>query len=95
MHLLTQSSLFCTELRIFPDRFVVCVSQLPFGPDTWTSQNEKSVCMKNKFCDRFFLVLSDCGGGGGVYVVGVVCGGGSGNVCGCGVCVAVMVMCVW
>ncbi|ERE71035.1 putative UPF0492 protein C20orf94 like protein [Cricetulus griseus] len=31
-----------TELRIFPDRFVVCVSQLPFGPDTWTSQNEKS-----------------------------------------------------
>ncbi|XP_028739427.1 protein SLX4IP isoform X1 [Peromyscus leucopus] len=31
-----------TELRIFPDRFVVCVSQLAFGPDTWTSQNQKS-----------------------------------------------------
>ncbi|XP_041526020.1 protein SLX4IP isoform X1 [Microtus oregoni] len=31
-----------TELRIFPDRFVVCVSQLAFGPDTWASQNEKS-----------------------------------------------------
>nr|XP_048311389.1 protein SLX4IP isoform X2 [Myodes glareolus] len=31
-----------TELRIFPDRFVVCVSQLAFGPDAWASQNEKS-----------------------------------------------------
>lgn len=31
-----------TELRIFPERFVVCVSQLAFGPDTWTSQNQKS-----------------------------------------------------
>ncbi|XP_051000681.1 protein SLX4IP [Acomys russatus] len=32
-----------TELRIFPERFVVCVSQLAFGPDAWSSQNEKSV----------------------------------------------------
>ncbi|CAO2578603.1 Protein SLX4IP, partial [Lemmus lemmus] len=31
-----------TELRVFPDRFVVCVSQLAFGPGTWESQNEKS-----------------------------------------------------
>ncbi|KAL6050391.1 hypothetical protein STEG23_024995, partial [Scotinomys teguina] len=31
-----------TELRLFPDRFVVCVSQLAFNPDTWASQNEKS-----------------------------------------------------
>ncbi|XP_057637863.1 protein SLX4IP [Chionomys nivalis] len=31
-----------TELRIFPDRFVVCVSQLAFSHDTWASQNEKS-----------------------------------------------------
>lgn len=31
-----------TELRIFPERFVVCISQLAFGPDTWTSQNQKS-----------------------------------------------------
>ncbi|XP_076426838.1 protein SLX4IP isoform X3 [Peromyscus maniculatus bairdii] len=31
-----------TELRIFPERFVVCVSQLAFSPDTWTSQNQKS-----------------------------------------------------
>ncbi|XP_036042263.1 protein SLX4IP isoform X2 [Onychomys torridus] len=30
-----------TELRVFPDRFVVCVSQLAFGPDTWASQNQK------------------------------------------------------
>ncbi|KAL1786518.1 SLX4IP isoform X1 [Sigmodon hispidus] len=30
-----------TELRIFPERFVVCVSQLAFSPDTWTSQNKK------------------------------------------------------
>lgn len=31
-----------TELRIFPERFVVCVSQLAFGHDTWANQNEKS-----------------------------------------------------
>ncbi|GAB1286953.1 Protein SLX4IP [Apodemus speciosus] len=30
-----------TELRIFPERFVVCVSQLAFGHDTWANQNEK------------------------------------------------------
>ncbi|XP_008760482.1 protein SLX4IP isoform X4 [Rattus norvegicus] len=31
-----------TELRIFPESFVVCVSQLAFGHDTWANQNEKS-----------------------------------------------------
>ncbi|XP_028611370.1 protein SLX4IP isoform X3 [Grammomys surdaster] len=31
-----------TELRIFPERFVVCVSQLAFGHDTWANQDEKS-----------------------------------------------------
>lgn len=52
MLLVTWSSLFCTELRIFPDRFVVCVSQLAFGPDAWASQIEKSVCMKNIPCEN-------------------------------------------
>ncbi|XP_031227903.1 protein SLX4IP [Mastomys coucha] len=31
-----------TELRIFPERFVVCVSQLAFSHDTWPKLNEKS-----------------------------------------------------
>ena len=31
-----------TELRVFPERFVVCVSQLAFGHDIWANQNEKS-----------------------------------------------------
>ncbi|EFB13431.1 hypothetical protein PANDA_007299, partial [Ailuropoda melanoleuca] len=29
------------ELRIFPDRFVVCVSQLSFNRDLLASQNEE------------------------------------------------------
>lgn len=30
-----------TELRVFPDRFVVCVSQLSFSHDLLASQNEE------------------------------------------------------
>lgn len=49
MLLVIWSSLFCTELRIFPESFVVCVSQLAFGHDTWANQNEKSVRIKKIF----------------------------------------------
>ncbi|KAB1262665.1 Protein SLX4IP, partial [Camelus dromedarius] len=36
---------FCTELRIFPERFVVCVSQLVFSRDLLPSQSEELVCV--------------------------------------------------
>lgn len=32
---------------MFPDRFVVCVSQLPVGRDLLLSQKEELVCMKS------------------------------------------------
>lgn len=38
---------FCTELQVFPDRFVVCVSQLAFSRDLLASQSEDLVCMKS------------------------------------------------
>ena len=38
---------FCAELQVFPDRFVVCVSQLAFSRDLLTSQSEELVCRKN------------------------------------------------
>ncbi|NXS47752.1 SLX4I protein, partial [Balaeniceps rex] len=30
---------FCIELRVFPDRFIVCVSKLEFNPSAWTCEN--------------------------------------------------------
>ncbi|XP_060239182.1 protein SLX4IP [Meriones unguiculatus] len=43
-----------TELRIFPERFVVCVSHLAFGPDTWANQNEKlTKSALHGVCDYF------------------------------------------
>ena len=38
---------FCTELQVFPDRFVVCVSQLASSRDLSASQSEDLVCIKN------------------------------------------------
>ncbi|XP_054052736.1 protein SLX4IP isoform X4 [Rissa tridactyla] len=31
--------LFLTELRVFPERFIVCVSKLEFDPSAWTCEN--------------------------------------------------------
>lgn len=58
MLLVIWSSLFCTELRIFPESFVVCVSQLAFGHDTWANQNEKSVSIKKKKLCKLENLLS-------------------------------------
>lgn len=49
MPLVILFSSFCAELRVFPDRFVVCVSQLSFSHDLLASQNEELVCTKT-FC---------------------------------------------
>lgn len=38
--------LFCTELRVFPDKFVVCVSKLEFNPNAWTCEEGALVCTK-------------------------------------------------
>ncbi|XP_040981535.1 protein SLX4IP isoform X5 [Aquila chrysaetos chrysaetos] len=32
--------LFLTELRVFPDRFIVCVSKLESNPSAWTCEND-------------------------------------------------------
>lgn len=37
---------FCTELRVFPDKFVVCVSKLEFNPSAWTCEEGALVCTK-------------------------------------------------
>nr|XP_035928425.1 protein SLX4IP-like isoform X5 [Halichoerus grypus] len=43
------SPLTLKELRVFPDRFVVCVSQLSFSRDLLASQNEELVCTKTLY----------------------------------------------
>lgn len=42
--LLTSLSSFSSALRVFPDRFVVCVSQLAFSHDLLASQKKELVC---------------------------------------------------
>ncbi|KAH0621872.1 hypothetical protein JD844_023573 [Phrynosoma platyrhinos] len=34
------------ELRIFPDRFVICVTRLESSPPPWVSESMAPVCMK-------------------------------------------------
>lgn len=37
---------FCIELRMFPDKFVVCISKLEFNPSAWTCESGALVCTK-------------------------------------------------
>lgn len=30
---------FCLDLRVFPEKFIVCVSKLDFDPSAWTCEN--------------------------------------------------------
>lgn len=35
---------FCIDLRVFPERFIVCVSKLDCDPSDWTCDNDVLVC---------------------------------------------------
>lgn len=48
---------FCIELRVFPDRFIVCVSKLESDLSAWTCENGVLVCTK-LFCKFSGLVYS-------------------------------------
>lgn len=37
---------FCVELRVFPEKFIVCVSKLDFDPSAWTCDNGVLVSTK-------------------------------------------------
>lgn len=37
---------FCLELRVFPEKLIVCVSKLDFDPSAWTCDNGELVGTK-------------------------------------------------
>lgn len=37
---------FCLDLRVFPEKFIVCVSKLDFDPSAWTCENGELVGTK-------------------------------------------------
>lgn len=37
---------FCVELRVFPEKFIVCVSKLDFDPSAWTCDSGGLVGIK-------------------------------------------------
>lgn len=47
---------FCVDLRVFPERFIVCVSKLGLDSSAWTCENGVLVCTKpsSKFSDLFY-----------------------------------------
>uniref|UniRef100_A0A8C0AQU2 SLX4 interacting protein n=1 Tax=Buteo japonicus TaxID=224669 RepID=A0A8C0AQU2_9AVES len=46
---------FFIDLRVFPDRFIVCVSKLESNSSAWTCENGVLVCTKLFY--KFFLVI--------------------------------------
>lgn len=50
------SDYFCIELRMFPDKFVVCISKLEFNPSAWTCENGALVSTK-LFLQFFWFIL--------------------------------------